>query len=117
MVQLLYDLGADVHRARTIDGGRPIHDAAKYGHDRTVLLLLSLRADVDATNGFLSTPLAAAAKAGHLGVVKSLINAGAGNLGLEITAGTIQGWDNRVVRYLRSAQEERVQAAAIGEVD
>ena len=45
MVQLLYGLSADVHRARN-GGGRPIHDAARKGHDKIVLLLISLRADI-----------------------------------------------------------------------
>ena len=41
MVQLLYDLGADVHRPSN-DGVRPIHSASQCGRDKTVLLLLSL---------------------------------------------------------------------------
>ena len=39
MVKLLYDHGADIHRASN-DGERPIHDAARNGHDETVLLIL-----------------------------------------------------------------------------
>ena len=114
IVQLLHDLGADVHRARN-NGSRPIHSAAREGRDKTVLLLISLRADIEAMNGPIGSSLMLAAKFGHLGVVKVLIDAGAGNLGIAVTAATLRG-RHEVVKYLRSIQEES-QVAAIGEVD
>ena len=72
MVQLLYDLGADVHRAAN-DGARPIHDAAQDGYDKTVLLLLSLRAAIDAKDNEGRTPCWEAAFQGHAKVVRLLI--------------------------------------------
>ena len=72
MVQLLYDLGADVHRARP-DGGRPIHAAAGIGRNDTVLLLFSLRASVDQIGGESGqTPLIMAASYGQTACVRLL---------------------------------------------
>ena len=72
MVQLLYDLGADVHRASN-DGGRPIHVAAQLGQDKTVLLLLSLRADINAADDRGQTPLILACFLGHSREVRILL--------------------------------------------
>ena len=72
MVQLLYDLGADVHRARN-DGVRPIHTTAKHGHDKTMLLLLSLRADINAADDRRQTPLILASFFGHPHEVRILL--------------------------------------------
>ena len=72
MVQLLHDLGADVHRACN-DGGRPIHAAAHGGHDKAVLLLLSLRASIDAQANEDRTPCWEAAFRGHARVVRLLV--------------------------------------------
>ena len=67
---------SDVHRTRTIDGTRPIHSAAQCGHDKTVLLLISLRADPVPT--FLTdgtTGLFTAARHGHIKVISLLFDA------------------------------------------
>merc|ERR1712216_916829 len=72
MIQLLYELGADVHRARN-DGGRPIHIAPAYGHDKTLLLLLSLRADINAIDDYGQTPLILACLKGHSREVRILL--------------------------------------------
>ena len=72
MVQLLYDLGADVHRARN-GGQRPIHDAARGGHDKTVLLLLSLRADLNVSDNVGRTACYVAAWKGHAKVLRLLV--------------------------------------------
>jgi len=74
MVQLLYDLGADVHRARN-DGARPIHSAAQDGHNETVLLLLSLRAEVNVQDPAGRTPCWSASYRGHTRVISTLLDA------------------------------------------
>ena len=74
MVQLLYDLGADVHRARN-DGVRPIHMAANQGHDKTVLLLLSLRAEVNVQDNEGRSPCWTASYEGHTRVISTLLAA------------------------------------------
>ena len=71
MVQLLYDLGADVHRARN-NGARPIHAAAVEGRNGTLFLLLSLRASTDQIDGIGRTPLIYAAIAGYTSCVRVL---------------------------------------------
>jgi len=73
MVQLLYDLGADVHRAANV-GTRPIHDAAKAGCDEAVLLLLSLRADINWQDGLGCTPIWLAAGRGKPNTVRLLVS-------------------------------------------
>ena len=72
MVQLLYDLGADVHRTAN-DGVRPMHVAALHGHDKTVLLLLSLRAAVNTKTNRGYTACWSAATQGHIQVVTTLL--------------------------------------------
>ena len=73
MLQLLYGLGADVHRARP-DGLRPIQFAALDGHDKPVLLLLSLRAAVNAQSNRGVTACWTAAAKGHIRVVTTLLH-------------------------------------------
>jgi len=74
MVQLLYDLGADVHRARP-DGTRPILGAAGNGHVKTVFLLLSLRADVNTRDNEGRSACWKSAYQGHAEVISTLLNA------------------------------------------
>ena len=74
MVQLLYDLGADVHRAANT-GDRPIHAAAQLGHDKILLLLISLRADIDSPGMIMRPPLMSATECGHVSTVRTLITA------------------------------------------
>ena len=65
--------GADVHRARD-NGVRPIHDAARNGRDKTVLLFLSLRATVDLQGTDGRTPCWCAAYDGHTRLVSLLLS-------------------------------------------
>ena len=73
MVHLLHDLGADVHRVAK-RGDRPIHASAHTGQEKTVLLLLSLRAIVDQQdNNDAKTPLLCAVGGGSLSTTKLLL--------------------------------------------
>ena len=72
MVQLLHDLGADVHRAIN-DGTRPIHAAAQQGHDKIMLLLISLRADINSPGQYMRPPLISATIGGQFSTVRTLI--------------------------------------------
>ena len=72
MLQLLCDLGADVHRAAS-NGERTIHVAARNRYDKTVLLLLSLRASIDVQNNDGRTPCWTASFDGHPKVIRLLI--------------------------------------------
>ena len=73
MVQLLHEIGADVHRTRN-DGIRGIHVAAIDGRRETVELLLHLRSDVD-PSGIAETPLMYACTEDRFDVVSLLISA------------------------------------------
>jgi len=59
------------------DGVTPLHNAAQYGHEGVVKLLIDAAADVNAANKDGVTPLYVASLNGHVEVVKLLINAGA----------------------------------------
>ena len=63
-----------------LEGVHSLWCAAAGGHLGIVEYLLSRGADVNATTRFNCTPLQEASFAGHLDVVKILVNSGAGEL-------------------------------------
>ena len=91
MVQLLCDLGADVHRVAN-DNTTALFSAARYGHTKIVSLLFSARASLDAClindaaivveykepAGYAGiSPINAAADGRHLETVRLLAHLGA----------------------------------------
>jgi ankyrin repeat protein len=77
IVERLIAAGANVNRARTIDGLTSLYLASKNGHSYIVERLIAAGADVNKarTNG--ATPLYVASQIGDLNIVERLIAAGA----------------------------------------
>jgi ankyrin repeat domain-containing protein 50 len=77
VVELLLDMGADVH-SKDKDGRTPLLWAAENGHEAIVKLLLSATAEIDSKDTLHHrSPLSGAAKNGHWIVVKRLLDNGA----------------------------------------
>ena len=76
MKHLLLTTIAAVVLATTAFAG-PIHDAAKKGNLRAVMLHLAAGTDVNAKDNLGSTPLHSAAREGHKKIVEVLISNGA----------------------------------------
>ena len=69
---------ADVHAVESGTGRSALHKAAYWGHDDTVeFLLKELKVNVNVADKSGNTPLHDAARFGHLGVAKILVNSGA----------------------------------------
>jgi len=67
--------GADVNKE--VDGRRPLHYAADFGHVEVVDYLIGKGADVDARDKHDITPLLAAVFEGHTEVVRLMLANGA----------------------------------------
>lgn len=77
MIRLLaveYKTGGDIN-ARAMLRTRPLHDAIKAGNLEAVELLLSLKADANASRAFGQSPLLIAAANGNLPCVRALLAA------------------------------------------
>ena len=73
---LVDDDGIDLALRNKV-GWTPLHAAASGGAERVIALLIRRRAEVDARCRAGRTPLAEAARNGHLSAVKALVKAGA----------------------------------------
>ena len=96
-------------------GSTPLLLASKNNRSSTVKLLLEKNANVNATTRLKATPLIAAASAGHAGVVRQLLAAGADrNMQLDgMTALTLAKRQSKleVVEVLQESADERKRRA------
>ena len=76
VTQLVGDDGLDPEIRNKV-GWTPLHAAANGGAERVIAYLIDRRVDVDARCRAGRTPLAEAARNGHLSSVKALVHAGA----------------------------------------
>jgi len=70
-------VGAGMLAYRGVNGRTHLLAAARHGHLKMVLFLISEGAEVDAANDAGVTPLMVAAAAGHVEIMRSLLAAGA----------------------------------------
>ena len=77
MCRLLLAAGADVEERDPLTLFTPLHQAAIFGHECIVKLLLSHKADVNSRSKTEETPLHLASQQGHLASVVALLLAGA----------------------------------------
>ena len=77
MCELLLAAGSDVEERVPITQFTPLHEAAFYGQERIIQLLLSHKADVNSRCRLEATPLHCASQQGHLAFVVTLLQAGA----------------------------------------
>lgn len=76
-IELLVQEGVEIDGQRVADGRCALHEAAARGHANVVALLLRLSAPLETKDDNYLTPLLHAAAAGHLPILKQLIEAGA----------------------------------------
>lgn len=77
VVETLLEAGANANIANRLDGTFSLHLVAGGGYHEAVLSLLRREADVDALDNQGMSPLAWAARGGHVVVVEALLAAGA----------------------------------------
>ena len=111
----LLDNGSIPLEVRDAHGSTPLLLASKNNRLSTVKLLLEKKANVNATSKLNATPLIAAASAGHAGVVRQLLAAGADrNMQIDgMTALTLAKRQSKleVVEVLQESADERKRRA------
>lgn len=80
VVGLLLSRSSELLESKDASGKASLHIAAVYGHRQMVEVLLGQGAEIDAIDKELWTPLICAAQAGHLDVVRLLVESGASPL-------------------------------------
>ena len=106
-IMILINAGADIEaHPKTISCGSPLYQAAVWGSIPAVCMLLHKGAEINSKSHEENmTPLMAAAKAGHGGVVRILLAAGAdtlilGGLGNDVTALDLVGCGSGTCQHL-----------------
>ena len=116
---------ADVEERQPNTLHTPLHLAAGYGHERTIQLLLSYKADVNSRNRTESTPLHCASQEGHLASVVTLLQAGAdpllpqvdGGLPIHLAAQKNQSGVVRILIEQGGCSPDQVRHTALQAID
>ena len=87
IARYLIDRGADLESVGEVQGGRPAHIAAEFGHTAMLRLLLDNGAAVDSRDAEGRTPLFRAAARGQIGTATLLLDRGADPAVAESTQG------------------------------